>query len=236
MSNKKKYYAVAQGRKPGIYEKWAGPEGAQAQVIRFPGAIFKGFPTKQEAREFLNHRSADRGEPQASSGPSPKGQVVIYTDGSALNNPGSGGYGVVILKGARRKELSGGFRKTTNNRMELLASIKGLMALKTPSVVTLYSDSAYVVNGISKGWAQAWQRNGWKKSNKEPALNPDLWEKLLALCKKHTVAFVWVKGHAGNAENERCDQLATQAAAGKGLPPDKAYEDTPSKGFLKSLD
>ncbi|MFO7494840.1 MAG: ribonuclease HI [Desulfobacterales bacterium] len=229
MSEKKKFYAVAKGHKPGIYLEWYGPNGAQVQVDHFPGAVFRGFATRPEAEAFLGQPRAARIKPRPSAGegaasPAPTGGVIIYTDGSALNNPGPGGYGVVILEGGRRTELSGGFRKTTNNRMELLACIKGLDALTTPATVTLYSDSAYVVNGITRGWAKSWQRKGWRKSNGEPALNPDLWEKLLGLCQKHAVRFVWVKGHAGNTGNERCDQLATRAAAGAQLPPDTAYE------------
>jgi len=229
MSEKKKFYAVAKGRKPGIYQKWFGPDGAQVQVDHFPGAAYRGFASRREADAFRGQSHAARVRPRPSAGegaasPAPTGAVIIYTDGSALNNPGPGGYGVVILEGGQRTELSGGFRKTTNNRMELLACIKGLDALETPATVSLYSDSAYVVNGITKGWAKSWKRNGWRKSNGEAALNPDLWEKLLALCQKHTVQFVWVKGHAGNSGNERCDQLATRAAAGGCLPPDTAYE------------
>jgi ribonuclease HI len=229
MSQKKKFYAVAKGRKPGIYLEWYGPDGAQVQVDHFTGAVFRGFATRREAEAFLVQPPAGRVKPRPSprSGatrPATTGEVIIYTDGSALKNPGPGGYGAVILEGDRRTELSGGFRKTTNNRMELLACIKGLEALTTPATVTLYSDSAYVVNGITRGWAKSWKRRGWLKSNGEPALNPDLWEKLLGLCEKHAVRFVWVKGHAGNAGNERCDQLATRAAAGGRLPPDAAYE------------
>jgi ribonuclease HI len=228
MSGKKKFYAVAKGRKPGIYRKWFGPDGAQVQIARYPGAVYRGFPTRGEAEAFLKQPHAARPRPKSRQGPtpspSPTCDVIIYTDGSSLNNPGPGGYGVVILEGEKRTELSGGFRKTTNNRMELLACIEALKALETPAKVSLYSDSAYVVNGISKGWAKSWRRNGWKKSNGEPALNPDLWEKLLALCRKHTVQFIWVKGHAGNAGNERCDQLATRAAAGGELSPDEGYE------------
>ena len=131
---------------------------------------------------------------------------------------------MVIPSNGDARELSGGFRKTTNNRMELLACIVGLEQFNTPSAVALYSDSRYVVDGITKGWAKKWQRNGWRKSNGEPALNIDLWERLLSLCDRHDVRFIWVKGHAGNAGNERCDQLATQAAAQSTLPADTGYE------------
>lgn len=151
-------------------------------------------------------------------------EVTIYTDGACLGNPGAGGYGVVLLYGQHRKELSGGYCTTTNNRMEMMAAIAGLMALKTKCAVTLYTDSQYLVNAITKGWAQKWQKNGWRRNGKEQAKNPDLWGQLLDLCRKHEVNFVWVKGHAGNQENEYCDRLAVSAARQKNLPPDLGYE------------
>lgn len=134
--------------------------------------------------------------------------VEIFTDGACSGNPGAGGFGVVLRCGGHEKELSGGAADTTNNRMELMGVITGLEALKYPCSVTLYTDSKYVVDSINKGWAKKWQRNGWIKSDKKPALNTDLWERLLGLLDKHTVTFVWVKGHAGHPENERCDALA----------------------------
>jgi len=152
-------------------------------------------------------------------------QVTIYTDGSCRKNPGSGGYGVVLLYGDHRKELSGGFQCTTNNRMEILAAIVGLEALKEPCQVALYSDSQYVVNAISKGWAKRWQSNNWMRNKEDNALNPDLWERLLRLCDRHRVTFHWVRGHAGNVENERCDQLAVAAAKGSNLALDEGYEE-----------
>jgi ribonuclease HI len=152
-------------------------------------------------------------------------EVTIYTDGACLGNPGAGGYGVVLIYGQHRKELSGGFRLTTNNRMELMAAIVGLMALKTKCVVTLHTDSQYIVNAIIKGWAQQWQKNGWKRNKKEKAKNPDLWEQLLNLCLQHEVKFVWVKGHSGIEENECCDRLAVNAAQQRDLPSDRVYED-----------
>ncbi|BAQ65480.1 ribonuclease HI [Geminocystis sp. NIES-3709] len=147
-------------------------------------------------------------------------QVEIYTDGSCLNNPGPGGYGVVLLAGDNRKELSGGFERTTNNRMEILAVIKGLEALKKPCRVNIYTDSQYVVNAISKGWAKKWQKNNWRRNGKEKAKNPDLWQILLQLCNQHQVNFIWVRGHSGNKENERCDRLAFHAAQGSDLEED----------------
>ncbi len=150
--------------------------------------------------------------------------VTVYTDGSAIGNPGPGGYGVVMLSGESRKELSGGFRHTTNNRMEILACIKALDTLNRPCRVTLHSDSRYVVDAVSKGWARKWRSNGWMRNKRERALNPDLWERLLELVAEHDVEFRWVPGHAGVAENERADRLAVAAAQGAGLPADEVYE------------
>lgn len=137
--------------------------------------------------------------------------VYIYTDGACSGNPGAGGWGAVLKYGAACKELSGAEEMTTNNRMELTAVIMGLRALKEPCEVILTTDSRYVVDGIEKGWARSWQRNGWIKSDKKPALNRELWEELLLLLDTHKVKFVWVKGHAGHPENERCDELAVSA-------------------------
>ncbi len=151
--------------------------------------------------------------------------VTIYTDGGCLGNPGPGGYGAVLLYGQHRKEMSDGFKLTTNNRMEILACIVALEALKYKCDVTVYSDSKYTVDSIEKGWAKRWKMNGWKRNKKEKAKNPDLWERLLNLCEKHEVKLKWVKGHAGNRENERCDELATEAAKRDNLPEDKKYEE-----------
>lgn len=134
--------------------------------------------------------------------------VDIYTDGACSGNPGAGGWGAVIVYKGIEKELSGGQAQTTNNRMELTAVIEALKALKEPCSVTLTSDSKYVVDGITKGWAESWRAKGWRKGDGKPALNPELWEELLELLRKHTVEFVWVKGHAGHPYNERCDRLA----------------------------
>ena len=150
-------------------------------------------------------------------------QVVIYTDGACSGNPGPGGYGAVLLYNGHRKELSGGFRRTTNNRMELLAVIEALRALKGRCAVRLYSDSQYIINAIKLGWAERWRDKGWMRNKKEKAINPDLWEQLLELCKQHQVEFVWVRGHAGNIENERCDELAVAAARQPNLPVDEGY-------------
>lgn len=142
--------------------------------------------------------------------------VDIYTDGSCRKNPGPGGWGAVLVYGGRELELSGGEAETTNNRMELTSVIEALSKLKNPCEVTLTSDSKYVCDGISKGWAASWKKKGWRKGDGSPALNPDLWDRLLTLCETHKVTFVWVKGHAGHPYNERCDTLA-QAESGKYL-------------------
>ncbi|MBE6870879.1 MAG: ribonuclease HI [Ruminococcaceae bacterium] len=139
-------------------------------------------------------------------------KVNLYTDGACSGNPGPGGWGVILEYGTAQKELSGGEANTTNNRMELTAAITGLEALKEPCEVTLYTDSKYVADGIDKGWALSWKRRGWKKADNKPALNPDLWERLLTLLEKHSVKIVWVKGHDGHEYNERCDKLAVAAA------------------------
>lgn len=137
-----------------------------------------------------------------------KKQVYIFSDGACSGNPGPGGYGVILRCEGKEMELSGGEKDTTNNRMELTGVIKGLEALKYPCTVTVQTDSKYVVDGIEKGWARSWRKNGWIKSDKKPALNSDLWGRLLELLDIHEVKFTWIKGHAGHAENERCDRLA----------------------------
>ena len=146
--------------------------------------------------------------------------ITIYTDGASRGNPGPGGYGVVLKYKQHRKELSEGFRLTTNNRMELLAVIKGLEALKGEGHdVVVYSDSKYVVEAIEKGWVWGWEKKGFKGKK-----NPDLWKKLISLYRKHRISFKWLKGHAGDPENERCDELAVQSAMGRNLKADEGYE------------
>ncbi|MCD8367703.1 MAG: ribonuclease HI [Clostridiales bacterium] len=134
--------------------------------------------------------------------------VTLYTDGACSGNPGPGGWAAILLYEEHTRELSGGEDATTNNRMELTAVIKGLEALKEPCIVELYSDSKYVIDALDKGWAKSWQSRGWVKGDKKPALNPDLWERLLTLCDRHTVHLHWVKGHADTPYNNRCDALA----------------------------
>ena len=249
---KNKIYVVVRGVNPGIYDSWYGEGGAEAQVKGFPNARYKGFKTLSEAEEWYvnngamspsspKNKRAKRCETKPASKDKSKTvrglisdkqtedlskdrKIVFYTDGGCANNPGPGGYGVVYLRGNKRKEFLGGFRKTTNNRMELLACIAALQSLQSKHSVIIYSDSKYVVNGINKGWADKWKANGWMRTKTEKAENVDLWSELLKLYDKHNVQFKWVKGHAGNPENERCDTLAMRAMSKKGLPPDRNYE------------
>ena len=151
-------------------------------------------------------------------------KIIIYTDGACFQNPGPGGYGAVLLYDTHRKELSGGFRLTTNNRMEIMAAIVSLEALKFACDVTLYTDAQYLAESMMKGWVLRWRRNGWMKSSRKKARNHDLWERLLEVCAKHKVAFRWLRGHAGHPENERCDKLAAAASQRAGLPAGEAYE------------
>ena len=150
--------------------------------------------------------------------------ITIHTDGSCLGNPGPGGYAAILDYQGRERELSGGYRRTTNNRMEILAVIAGLEALTEPCAVTVYSDSRYVVDAIEKGWARKWKANGWMRNKRESAVNPDFWERLLTALDKHKVGFKWVRGHSGNAGNERADKLAVAEANGKNLPRDEGFE------------
>jgi ribonuclease HI len=236
--SKKKYYAVARGRTTGIFSTWFGNGNAEEQVRGFAGARFKGFITIEEARAWLKLHSGPNAPKQPtrkkSTGSKPKqaapaisagyADVIIYTDGGCSCNPGPGGYGAVILTDGRRKELSGGFKHTTNNRMELMACIVALKNIKPGLSVLVHSDSQYVVNGITKGWAEKWRSQGWMRNKNDAAENYDLWQQLLDVCAPLNANFVWVKGHAGNEENERCDELATRAAAGTRLAHDKNFE------------
>ncbi len=235
MSNKK-WYAVGKGRKKGLFEKWYGAGGAYEQVNGFPGAVYRGFPSRQEAERWLAGlrdrpvgRPAGKGPEKPSAPPSDRRSnaadaVVIYTDGGSLRNPGPGGFGVVELCKGRRREFSGGYRLTTNNRMELTACIEALRRLRCKGPVILHSDSKYVVDGITKGWARRWRARGWMRTPTEKAKNADLWAQLLALIECNDVEFRWVKGHAGIPENERCDALVNREQAKQGLPPDVEYE------------
>lgn len=240
--SKKKYYVVIEGRQPGIYHEWYGPDGAEAQVKGFPDAVFKSFQSRTEAERWFNERSGlpavHIAESEAQEHPEEdyflihtkaleEGNVVIYTDGGCDGNPGKGSYGVVLLYKTHRKEISAGYALTTSNRMELMACIAALQTLKQQSNVVLFSDSSYVVNGIKKGWALKWRANGWKRTQDGQLVavrNADLWQKLLELCAYHEVAWVKVRGHAGSAENERCHQLASAVLTRDNLPADQMFE------------
>ena len=228
---KKKVYVVAAGYKPGIYDNW--PE-AEKQVVGYKGAKFKGFTDLAEAETWLRDPQYRKATAQKDNQVKPgettdaflprEGEISIYTDGGCSNNPGPGGYGAILIDNGQEREISGGFKLTTNNRMELMACIAALRALTVTNLpVRIYSDSSYVVNGISKGWAKSWRRRGWIKSDKQPAVNPDLWGELLDLVEGRNIAFQWVRGHVGHPLNERCDQLAGAAFRTKDLPVDEGY-------------
>ncbi len=230
---KKKFYAVAVGRSCGIFMDWTT---AEKQVKGFAGAKFKSFPTEKEARVWLEDpvytkttsQSTSSGKKvakPASLATADPEKIVVYTDGGSINNPGPGGYGVVIVQDGEIRQLSGGFRHTTNNRMEMMAAIVALTELQGQvKQIDLYSDSSYLVNGMRKGWVTKWQSRGWKKSDGGVVLNIDLWRQLLELTETVSVRFNWVKGHAGNEGNERCDQLAVASARQSDLPADVVYE------------
>ncbi|WP_343219701.1 ribonuclease HI [Oceaniferula marina] len=151
-------------------------------------------------------------------------QISIYTDGSSRGNPGPGGFGTLLVYNGHCKELSGGFAKTTNNRMEILAALKGIEALSEPCKITLYSDSKYLIDAMDKGWIHGWRKKGWSRGPNKPLKNADLWQRMSKAVQKHQISWQWVKGHAGHRENERCDALATAAADRKGNPPDPGFE------------
>ncbi|MCP4688869.1 MAG: ribonuclease HI [Desulfobacterales bacterium] len=235
---RKKFYAVVRGVKPGIYTKWFGADGAQIQVQGFPGAVYKGFKTLKEAEAWRTGAGArrasargggrqpgskSRGRRAAPPVSTEKADVIIYTDGGCLGNPGPGGYGVVTIAGGETSEVSGGRRHTTNNRMELMACIVALENMAPDKRVVLYTDSKYVVNAIEKGWARKWRANNWMRTKTDPAKNPDLFQRLLDLVDQRSVRFNWVKGHADNPFNERCDELAKAAAAWRDLPEDEGF-------------
>jgi len=229
-----KFYAVAVGREPGIYTDW--PQ-AKEQVDGFPGAIYKGFFDHAAAEAWLKNPLQSQGRRQRTDGITnlprqqistdeapPAEGVIIYTDGSCLGNPGPGGYGVIIQENGQERQLSGGFRRTTNNRMEIMAAIAGLRATGARNgAIHLYSDSSYLINAIEKGWAENWARRGWRKADGQPAQNRDLWQEMLALLAARKVVVHWLRGHAGHQNNERCDRLALSAAKSADLPEDTGY-------------
>ena len=212
----KKFYAVKRGRKTGLYTVWAE---CAAQVKGFQGAVYKGFMTEDEARAWLGGADARTEQPRAAAemaAPSaPDADYIIHTDGSCLRNPGgAGGWAAVIETTATGavEEKSGGDPETTNNRMELTAALMALSAVPEGARVALYTDSQYLKNAFTKFWLTAWKKRGWKKADGEPVLNQDLWVQLDAAFAARQVQFHWVKGHAGNPRNERCDALARAEA------------------------
>ena len=212
----KKFYAVKRGRKTGLFTVWAE---CAAQVKGFQGAVYKGFMTEEEARAWLGGADARTGQPRAAAemaAPSaPDADYIIHTDGSCLRNPGgAGGWAAVIETAATGavEEKSGGAPETTNNRMELTAALMALSAVPEGARVALYTDSQYLKNAFTKFWLPAWKKRGWKKADGEPVLNQDLWVQLDAAFAARQVQFHWVKGHAGNPRNERCDALARAEA------------------------
>ena len=212
----KKFYAVKRGRKTGLYTVWAE---CAAQVKGFQGAVYKGFMTEEEARAWLGGADARTEQPRAAAemaAPSaPDADYIIHTDGSCLRNPGgAGGWAAVIETAATGavEEKSGGDPETTNNRMELTAALMALSAVPEGARVALYTDSQYLKNAFTKFWLPAWKKRGWKKADGEPVLNQDLWVQLDAAFATRQVQFHWVKGHAGNPRNERCDALARAEA------------------------
>ena len=212
----KKFYAVKRGRKTGLFTVWAE---CAAQVKGFQGAVYKGFMTEEEARAWLGGADARTEQPRAAAemaAPSaPDADYIIHTDGSCLRNPGgAGGWAAVIETTATGavEEKSGGDPETTNNRMELTAALMALTAVPEGARVALYTDSQYLKNAFTKFWLPAWKKRGWKKADGEPVLNQDLWVQLDAAFATRQVQFHWVKGHAGNPRNERCDALARAEA------------------------
>jgi ribonuclease HI len=242
VKRKKLYYAVVRGRQPGVYTSWYGDDGAADQVDGLSEAIFKGFYTREEMIDWLRQLGSEvllRHAPdlldliaeglESQNLPNPSletstDQVVIFADGGALNNPGPGGFGAVLKHKNRWKELSGGFRLTTNNRMEIMACLEGLRALKKPCSVVIFSDSKYVVYSMVQGKVKQWQANGWMRTARAWAENADLWQQLLDMCAIYDVEFRWIRGHSGHIENERCHQLATEAMRQQNLPADTGYE------------
>lgn len=229
---KKKFYAVAVGRKKGVFIDWATTE---QQVKGFAGAKYKSFTTEKEALSWIDDPVYEKktGKPTerkpAAKVNFGKNDIIIYTDGGSINNPGPGGYGAVIEIDGKRQEFSGGFRRTTNNRMEMTAAIVALQEVgETKRKIHLFSDSSYLVNGVQKGWARKWQSKGWKKSDGQDAVNIDLWQNLLYLLDSLNVTFHWVKGHAGHELNERCDKLAVAAARNEPATVDTGYEKLPA--------
>jgi len=204
----------------------------QADTNRMKQSLQFGNPRSRGANPYpLDDQTSRNLLPETTT--SEKPLVTIYTDGAAEPNPGPGGYGIVLMSGQHRREVSGGFRLTTNNRMELLGVIVALETLSKPCRVNLYSDSKYVVDSIKRGSLDRWKQNKWQRGPGQPVKNVDLWMRYLAASSKHSIRFHWVKGHAGVAENERCDELAVAAAQGFDLPDDSGYLSDPSSSRVQ---
>lgn len=219
-----KYYIISTGRGSGaIFTDKSEAEAFQANHAGSVYSVSDRLPSEIPPKGAASKPApTQKSRPATTKGSS---EIEIYTDGSALGNPGPGGYGVVMQKDGETIELSQGYRHTTNNRMEMLAVITALEELDgLERPVKIYSDSQYTINGIVKGWAKGWRSRGWKKSDGKPALNIDLWKRLLGLVEKMDVSFQWVKGHAGNPLNERADVLANRAAQGRSLLEDAGYK------------
>lgn len=241
-SRRKSIYLILKGHQPGVYQQWEGLEGAKIQVEGFANAAYKGFYTTEEAYNWLKSQAKEplpsslqkwlAEQEKVSENHSSKslvknhlqaGGTVIFTDGSSLGNPGPGGYAAVILYNQNRREISGGFRLTTNNRMELYACIAALESIHPPARVLLITDSAYVYQAVTQGWLQRWAMNGWKRRDGKAVENLDLWQRLYHLCQIVTVEFYWIKGHNATKENEHCDRLANTVARKPDLPEDQGY-------------
>ena len=195
------------------------PESLLPELLNYVQTLKPKANTSSSVRPKLSLKSKSSSQSTATG----RNTIIIYTDGACTGNPGKGGYGAVIIDGDRREELSAGYKLTTNNRMEMMGAIAALESLKSNSQVKLHTDSKYIVDAVNKGWAKKWQSKGWRRNAKEMAKNPDLWQEILDLCKIHEIEFIWVKGHAGIAENERCDRLAVNAAHGSNLLVDEGY-------------
>jgi ribonuclease HI len=238
---KKQYYIVIHGRKPGLYTEWFGDNGASKQVDGLTDAIYKGFYTKEDALHWLREFSQETLQKYAPnlldlvdySVPLKiidediellkGGKVIMHTDGSTLGNPGVGGYATILKFKDKEKEISGGFQNTTNNRMELMACIEGFRALKQKCSVIVYSDSKYLVDSMTNGWAVKWRNNNWIKKDKHKVLNSDLWGILLELVEQHDVEFKWIRSHNIDKSNHRCDLLAKEASKKLDLEIDNGF-------------
>ena len=239
---RKQYYVVVHGRQPGFYTEWLGENGASKQVEGFTDAIYKGFYNKEDASQWLREFSEETLQTYAPNLLDlvdytvpiqvvdgdvellKEDKVVIHTDGCALGNPGPGGYAVILRYKDRQKEISGGVQETTNNRMELMACIEGLRALKQKSTVVVFSDSKYLVDSINNKWIYKWRNEHWVKSRNRKVLNADLWKTLLDLIGQHEIEFRWIRGHNIDKSNQRCDFLAREVADKSNLSVDTGFD------------